>query len=498
MDPKMDPSLLAASEASFVTLDLRLKSNSVPLELRPASVLALLDELMCMHVSFLDGYALANTLFSCLYLHRRSVLEHHTKFLVPSNSNVDSSQWHAAWRDACCAAVRAWVRVTAVARSLIQRADIFEEEDFSGNIPHLPPSTFVFADENPIEETSFANLCQEIDVDRVCSELSQAESTLELLLKQITPDQSATSASWIDALLSRLAFIKRYVASLSPLVTEVGSEQNWKAKDVREAARRLKKTIESADKIATSFSMPVEAADYTLSSIQSVPSAFLSNEKPTTTAKSMAAAAISAQSTLVAVPAPGFDPQVARAMTASTPPRYFRLYSRRDALAWLCGALNQLQRVCQIVDCMPTASPIAPRVDDAVMYARSLAAWSVVPSPIQQVQLFIIAQQTLSRFVSYQLGVFCSHKFKLTAMLHAISLVRLLRLFRGWFSLLLPRLQSRLSTVRRRCACWPGLYCSPFCTTSTNSRLYSLVIRSPTVFEPCCRRLVCHAQPPKR
>ncbi len=83
MDPKMDPSMLAVSSSSFLTVDSLLARDALPLRLPPLAALGLLDEFVCAHLSFLEGYNLATNMFTCIYLHRRDLLAQRVVFEPP-------------------------------------------------------------------------------------------------------------------------------------------------------------------------------------------------------------------------------------------------------------------------------------------------------------------------------------------------------------------------------------------------------------------------------
>merc|ERR1719209_1750193 len=145
MDPKMDAGMLCNRSSSTPrTWEEAVASGEVVVgkdELPLHRVVGLVDECLACLVTWLEGHSLAQTVFTCLYLHHTDRVE----------------------EPVLRAALVTLLRLVDVVRELVAKAGVYEEEDFQ-------PLTYGF------------HLCAEVPEQRVVAQCKEAE---ELLAKEV-------------------------------------------------------------------------------------------------------------------------------------------------------------------------------------------------------------------------------------------------------------------------------------------------------------------------
>lgn len=133
MDAKMDAGYIpqgcatnGSSSSSHFPIDYRLAHNLIPLSFASGEpvVVQLMDYVFQCEMSWLNGQTLAQTLYTCLYVHPR-VFEELTK-----KKNRAQDEHYRMCLGAYCGGV---IRTFALLRKIILYADIYEEEDFNPN-----------------------------------------------------------------------------------------------------------------------------------------------------------------------------------------------------------------------------------------------------------------------------------------------------------------------------------------------------------------------------
>ena len=156
MDPKLDPGLAvlkpAGDRAALAS------QGKVKYRITAEELLSVLDGLMSMEVSFLDGYSLVTTIFTCVYLQELQDLG--DKLVVKIVESVDLPKLEKLLVEGFVLFGMALVNSCFLIREIIQKGEIFEEEDFS---LHQVPKT-LYPIETPIDEifTAFSKLNMEL------------------------------------------------------------------------------------------------------------------------------------------------------------------------------------------------------------------------------------------------------------------------------------------------------------------------------------------------
>ena len=134
MDIKMDPPERAAKPIDLQEL---VDAGQLPLEsLSLASARALALGLLVREVAWCNGTSLAETVFTCLYLHDPAL-----KHLVASVNAGGAHEKHVARTGTEGLGMRAWsglavgtLKTVALTREAVFHADIYEEEDFHSSV----------------------------------------------------------------------------------------------------------------------------------------------------------------------------------------------------------------------------------------------------------------------------------------------------------------------------------------------------------------------------
>jgi hypothetical protein len=265
---------------------------------------------------------------------------------------------------------------------------------------------------------SYSSLCHELSVDHMCADLATSIAALAALAStaptavaalaasfnggvensstaaasadasttaaaaaassSVIVDHAAAAHALLDALALRLRLVQSYLSALAALhpMAAIGTADAprnssaeaigaaWSARDVRDAAQRLRQTVEAIAQAAATLQLRVpthgrgapnesgprsslssSASDSSAASNAAASAATAASattaaagagagkfvEPPSAAAVAAAALASSATvaRTVGALRPPGFAADVERAMNASAPPRYVRRYGRR-------------------------------------------------------------------------------------------------------------------------------------------------------------------------
>jgi hypothetical protein len=151
MDPKMDAGMITDT----VTADKALGTPLMPRELTAGQIVHIMDQIMVCEMHWLAGHSLAQSVFTCLYLH--------------DIKNVADRRFAAM--------AQAVLKCCAIVRNMVVQADFYEEEDFV-------PQTFGFS------------MCEMIPEPEILAELARAEDRLSARIKwlKMTPEERSSAS----------------------------------------------------------------------------------------------------------------------------------------------------------------------------------------------------------------------------------------------------------------------------------------------------------------
>ncbi|KAG0578924.1 hypothetical protein M758_4G058200 [Ceratodon purpureus] len=291
MDPKMDAGM---ATTGFKTFEEAIESGAAPIQLTIPQLVDVFDHMFACEATWQNGHALAQTVFSCLYL-----------------LNVERTAPNALLH-AFCRSTRA---TCSMIRTAIALADIHEEEDFVTMAYGLPVEgdgdSKCLAQLNTVEEVVARQL-------RGCKGSS---TTKKKGFEDAEPlqDDPALEEGYCLAVLCRLRFRKALYHSLTYMDKPQGRGLEMARKHIAIALSELQNIRSS--------------------------SAFLSFGQapdPSTESKERGSTA----SGRVAI---GFDESVNRRLLAPTPPRSINIFTWDDTLAYFEKLLQDLDRIC----CLP-------------------------------------------------------------------------------------------------------------------------------------------------
>ncbi|PRP76015.1 n-alpha-acetyltransferase 35, NatC auxiliary subunit-like [Planoprotostelium fungivorum] len=168
-DPKMDSGV---NLARFLSTEERIERSIIPKPddtLPNETVIEIMDQLLCCQATWFSGFSLAQSIFTCIYLHRHTCITN--QWLLPFILGLLK----------CCDHVR----------TLIMRADVFGEEDFLGY-------TFDFY------------LCGDRDDDDITS-------LLEDTIKRLSEKMKGPNGAVFHSIRSRVEFVSTFRGTLMAL-----------------------------------------------------------------------------------------------------------------------------------------------------------------------------------------------------------------------------------------------------------------------------------------
>uniref|UniRef100_A0A7I4CUE3 N-alpha-acetyltransferase 35, NatC auxiliary subunit n=1 Tax=Physcomitrium patens TaxID=3218 RepID=A0A7I4CUE3_PHYPA len=291
MDPKMDAGM---ATTGFKTFEEAIESGAAPIELTIPQLVDVFDHILACEATWQNGHALAQTVFSCLYL-----------------LNVDRTAPNALLH-AFCKTTRA---SCSMIRTAIALADIHEqEEDFITMAYGLPVEG-----EGDSRCLALLNTVEEV-VARQLRGCKGGLSTKKKSLEDAEPlqDDPALEEGYCHAILCRLRFRK----ALYHILTYMDKPQG--------------RGLEMARKhilVALSELQNIRSSSAFLSFGQAPDSVVESKERGSTASGRVAI---------------GFDECVNRRLLAPTPPRSISILSWEDTLAYFEKLLQDLDRICSL------------------------------------------------------------------------------------------------------------------------------------------------------
>jgi hypothetical protein len=179
MDPKMDSGMGAEN---VHTLEEAIETKRLPhaQTLTIQQLIGIVDNLFILLSMWLDGYSLAHTLFTCLYLHRPVLTLENTR-IYPL--------------------IAVLLKTVALIRAVIMKAEVAEEEDFHSYL-------FNFSLCDDVDETAVVESLKKLEEEFLRRYLQRDQS----LAKGLPPLQSdATKESeFVKAFLARVRFFRSF------------------------------------------------------------------------------------------------------------------------------------------------------------------------------------------------------------------------------------------------------------------------------------------------
>ena len=174
MDPKMDAGMITGA----ITVESALGTPLMPRELTAGQIVHIMDQTFVGEMRWLAGHSLAQTVFTCLYLH--------------DIKNIADYRYLAM--------AKAVLKCCAIVRTMVVQADFYEEEDFV-------PQTFGFG------------MCELIPEVEILADLVKVEDRLTARIKWLKMSAeervSTSEASATAAAAARQARAEKLAAALA-------------------------------------------------------------------------------------------------------------------------------------------------------------------------------------------------------------------------------------------------------------------------------------------
>lgn len=193
MDPKMDAGMLCNKAKKVLQFEPAVKAGLVRIkDLTPKELIGIMDELIACLITWLDGHSLVQTVFTCLYMHNPFIIE-----------------------DPCLKAFSiAMLKTCDLIKSIVNRAQVFEEEDFQA-------ITYGFKFATQVTETRAAGMLKEAE-DEVGRKLKPLKTRLREE-PNCDLDTVKSQVKEYEAVLARLKFYKSFYLTLVALEKSEGS-----------------------------------------------------------------------------------------------------------------------------------------------------------------------------------------------------------------------------------------------------------------------------------
>ena len=204
MDPKTD-SGMSINDHDILSLNDAIAKGALKCEnFEYEEIILIMDTICACEVTWLKGNAMAQTLFTCLYLHNTSVLK------------------EECLRVYCLAVLMS----SELIRMIVMRADVYEEEDFN-------TSTLGFGVGLDVDENEIVNMLLDCE-----TKLSDAYHDIKE-----SEDENGTIRKYTNAILKRIQFREAVLSALVHLERPVCRGFLYGEKKITHAAEIVKELI---------------------------------------------------------------------------------------------------------------------------------------------------------------------------------------------------------------------------------------------------------------
>jgi len=221
MDPQMDSGMKTEAVTSLADA---LARGMLPLDLTSQQLIAVMDRLVACEVAWYNGNGIAQTVFTCLYLHDRSLI-----------------------KDAALLAfVKLQLKTCYMVREVVVQGDIYEEEDFATHTSGFDllagePDADVLREVQEVENS----LASRIKALKLALKTGGPLEEVEGMYPSLAEDMEQDLA-FCEALLSRLMFRRGYFSVHQHLLKP-------QCKGCAAAAKSIIYTQQQLSAVATTF-----------------------------------------------------------------------------------------------------------------------------------------------------------------------------------------------------------------------------------------------------
>ncbi|XP_034090782.1 N-alpha-acetyltransferase 35, NatC auxiliary subunit isoform X2 [Gymnodraco acuticeps] len=278
MDPKMDAGMIGNQvNRKVLNFEQAIKEGAIKVkDLSLPELIGIIDTSFCCLITWLEGHSLAQTVFTCLYVHNPDLIE----------------------EPALKAFALGILKVCDIAREKVNKAAVFEEEDFQA-------MTYGFKMANNVTDLRVTGMLKDVE-----DELQRkVKSTRTRQGEQRDPEVEREHQQYL-ALFNRIKFTRLL---LTALITFTKKETS---------------SVGEAQKLV------VQAADL-LSAIHSSIQHGIQSQNDTTKGDHPIMM--------------GFEPLVNQRLLPPTFPRYAKIIKREDMVAYFSKLIDRIKTVCDVI-----------------------------------------------------------------------------------------------------------------------------------------------------
>ncbi|KAG7269386.1 hypothetical protein CRUP_008390 [Coryphaenoides rupestris] len=275
MDPKMDAGMIGNQvNRKVLNFEQAVKDNAIKVrDLSLPELIGIIDTCFCCLITWLEGHSLAQTVFTCLYVHSPDLIED----------------------PALKAFALGILKVCDIAREKVNKAAVFEEEDFQA-------MTYGFKMANNVTDLRVTGMLKDVE-----EELQRkVKSTRSRQGEQRNPEVELEHQQFL-ALFNRIKFIRLL---LTALIAFTKKETN----SVGEAQKLMAQAADLLSAIHSSIQYGIQSQNDTTKGDHPIMM--------------------------------GFEPLVNQRLLPPTFPRYAKIIKREDMVVYFSKLIERIKTVC--------------------------------------------------------------------------------------------------------------------------------------------------------
>ncbi|XP_049618251.1 N-alpha-acetyltransferase 35, NatC auxiliary subunit [Syngnathus scovelli] len=279
MDPKMDAGMIGNQvNRKVLNFEQAIKEHTIKVkDLSLPELIGIMDTCFCCLITWLEGHSLAQTVFTCLYVHNPDLIE----------------------EPALKAFALGILKICDIAREKVNKAAVFEEEDFQA-------MTYGFRMANNVTDLRVTGMLKDVE-----DELQRkVKSTRSRQGEQRNPEVELEHQQYL-ALFNRIKFTRLLLTALIAFTKKETS------------------SVGEAQKLVA------QAADL-LSAIRSSVQYGIQSQNDTTKGDHPIMM--------------GFEPLVNQRLLPPTFPRYAKIIKREDMVAYFGKLIERIKTVCDVIN----------------------------------------------------------------------------------------------------------------------------------------------------
>uniref|UniRef100_A0A8C9ZHL5 N-alpha-acetyltransferase 35, NatC auxiliary subunit n=1 Tax=Sander lucioperca TaxID=283035 RepID=A0A8C9ZHL5_SANLU len=279
MDPKMDAGMIGNQvNRKVLNFEQAIKEGAIKVkDLSLPELIGIIDTCFCCLITWLEGHSLAQTVFTCLYVHNPDLIE----------------------EPALKAFALGILKVCDIAREKVNKAAVFEEEDFQA-------MTYGFKMANNVTDLRVTGMLKDVE-----DELQRkVKSTRSRQGEQRDPEVELEHQQFL-ALFNRIKFTRLL---LTALITFTKKETS----SVGEAQKLVAQAADLLSAIYSSIQHGIQSQNDTTKGDHPIMM--------------------------------GFEPLVNQRLLPPTFPRYAKIIKREDMVAYFSKLIERIKTVCDVIN----------------------------------------------------------------------------------------------------------------------------------------------------